>query len=1081
MLLVSTIVFVLILPSLTFRIMRLPLCLLLVVFLADASADVIISEFLSRNETGLKDEDGLVADWIEIENTGSEAVSLEGWTLTDNLNRPRKWDFPAVSMPAGERRTIFATRKDRSAPDGEWHTNFRLSAPGETLTIFMPDGETIAHQIEAAPQFDDISYGRDGATGQVGYLDSVTPGEPNGSLVYAGPVISEVTHAPIPLMPTDDVVITARVTAREADVREVTLLSRVGYGSVGNGTTMRDDGEGEDAEAGDGLYTAVIGGRTLFGPRIKAGEMVRWAVTATDVGDGNSRLPTFLDQEGVEQSPEFFGTVAEASIETNLPILEWFTNDERNSGTRSGARASVNYMGNFYDNIFVRARGGATNGQSQKFNFNNAFPCFVDEDLSAVGELNLNAQGGDSTHLRQPLAFESYTWIGNASCKSFLTAMRLNAKEDRTGVLIEQVDEDFLERHGFDPLGDLYKMVQRSNLDPVFADTITGIEKKTGDLSDLSNFASLVEGLDKEGQELKAYLFDSMNLPQVFNYLAMRSITQDADDVRKNFYVYNDTLGSGEWSIFPWDKDWTFGITGDGGQHLKHPFFADQAHRKDNANQWNKLYEAVFNDTTTRQMYLRRLRTAMDATLQPSDTPEAELRFENRVDELFAQAQGDVPNSGASAVKRFFPERRGVLYDTYSGLIPKAQEAMPSIQIGDIEFQPGSGSQDEEFIQLINTARTAVDVSGWELDGAVEFTFAEGTVLAASSLFDPSISTSLYVSPNVNAFRQRSESPKGGEAHFVQGPYRGHLSNRGETIILRDNEGNIIAEKTYEGNPTDVERFLLLSEIMYQPADPNGEAEFIELYNASDSVELDLTGLRFTDGIDFDFAEGTKLAPNGYLVIVRNRAAFESVYGDTVSIAGEFADQSRLNNGGERIKLDNVLNSTIFEVRYNDKEPWPTEAAGLGSSLTLVEIKEGTGFEEVESWLASAGTPGQPAGPDSGGGKDLQDTDNDGLVALLEEAFGTSDKDPSAGPGAVRVVVEGDRLVVRASLGNSEDIDLALQTSSELRGWEDASEGFIQAEEAAGEGRLSVWTSKAAIGETTFQAIRLSATRLPAP
>ena len=363
----------------------------------------------------------------------------------------------------------------------------------------------------------------------------------------------------------------------------------------------------------------------------------------------------------------------------------------------------------------------------------------------------------------------------------------------------------------------------------------------------------------------------------------------------------------------------------------------------------------------------------------------------------------------------------------------------------------------------------------------MEFTFAEGTVLAASSLFDPSISTSLYVSPNVNAFRQRSESPKGGEAHFVQGPYRGHLSNRGETIILRDNEGNIIAEKTYEGNPTDVERFLLLSEIMYQPADPNGEAEFIELYNASDSVELDLTGLRFTDGIDFDFAEGTKLAPNGYLVIVRNRAAFESVYGDTVSIAGEFADQSRLNNGGERIKLDNVLNSTIFEVRYNDKEPWPTEAAGLGSSLTLVEIKEGTDFEEVESWLASAGTPGQPAGPDSGGGKDLQDTDNDGLVALLEEAFGTSDKDPSAGPGAVRVVVEGDRLVVRASLGNSEDIDLTLQTSSELRGWEDGGDGFIQAEEAAGEGRLSVWTSKAAIGETTFQAIRLSATRLPAP
>ena len=1057
------------------RLASLPHCLVIVMFLSEVSAEVIISEFLARNETGLKDEDGQLADWIEIENTGSEAVSLEGWTLTDNLNRPRKWDFPAVSLPAGERRTIFATRKDRSGPEGEWHTNFRLSAPGETLAIFMPDGETAADQIEAAPQFDDISFGRDGVTGHVGYLDRVTPDETNGSLVYSGPVISDVSYAPVPLMPGDDVVITARVTARESDIQEVKLLSVVAFGSVGNGITIRDDGEGDDAEAGDGLYTGVISGRTLFGPKVKAGEMVRWAVTATDANNGSSRLPTFLDQEGVEQSPEFFGTVAAATIDTELPVFEWYTGDERNSGTRTGARASVSYNGNFYDNIFVRGRGGATNGQSQKFNFNNAFPCFVDEDLPAVGELNLNAQGGDSTHLRQPLAFESYTWIGNAACKSFLTVMRLNGKEDRTGVLIEQVDEDFLERHGFDPLGDLYKMVQRSNLDPVFADTTTGIEKKTGDLSDLSTFASLVEGLDKEDQELKAYMFDSLNLPQVFNYLAMRSITQDADDVRKNFYVYNDVLDTGEWSIFPWDKDWTFGITGDGGQHLKHPFFADQAHRKDNANQWNKLYEAIFNDATTRQMYLRRLRSAMDATLQPSDTPEAELRFESRVDELFAQAEGDVPSSGPRTVKRFFPERRGDLYETYSGLIPSAQEAMPAIQIGDVEFQPASGRQDEEFIQLVNKARTAVDVSGWELDGAVKFTFAEGTVLAARSLFDPSISTSLYVSPNVNAFRARSESPTGGEAHFVQGPYRGHLSNRGETIVLKDSEGNIIAEKTYEGNPTDVERYLLLSEIMYQPADPNGEAEFIELYNASDSVELDLTGLRFTDGIDFAFMEGTTLAPNGYLLIVRNRAAFESVYGGTVPIAGEFANQSRLNNAGERIKLDNALNSTIFEVRYNDKEPWPTEAAGMGLSLTLVEPVAGSDFEEVESWRASAGTPGQPAGP--GGGNDLQDVDNDGIVALLEEAFGTSDNDPGAGAGAVRVTIESDRLVVRASLGNSEGIDLALQTSSELTGWEDGGDRFARSD-ANG---LAIWTSTVAIGEAAFQAIRLAATRLLAP
>lgn len=1048
----------------------------LCVLLSQASAQIRISEFLARNETGLRDEDGQVADWIEIENVGEDAVSLSGWTLTDNPNRLRKWDFPSADLSAGERRVLFATSKDRQAPEGEWHTSFRLSAPGETLALVMPDGETIAHQIDAAPQFDDISYGVDGVTGNVGYLENVTPGALNGGIVYAGPVIAEVTHASEPLMPGEDVVITATVNARGAATSSVTLISAVGLGASSE-EAMLDDGEGSDAVADDGIYTAVIDGRTLFGDRIKAGDMVRWAVLATDENGATSRLPAYLDQEGVEQSPEYFGTVATTSdLDTDLPVLEWFTNDTRNSRTRTGARASVAFMGRFYDNIYVRARGGATNGQSQKFNFSNAFPCYVNEALPAVGELNLNAQGGDATHLRQPLAFESYTWIGNAACASFLTVMRLNGDDDRTGVLIEQVDEDFLERHGFDPLGDLYKMVQRSNLNPVFADTTTGIEKKTGDLSDLSSIASLVDGLDKEGDELKAYLFDSINLPQVLNYLAVRCVTQDADDVRKNFYVYQDSLGDGEWSIFPWDKDWTFGVTGDGGQFLKHPFFGDEARRKDNANQWNKLYDAIFNQAATREMYLRRLRTVMDTILQPEGTPVAELRYEARVDELFAQAQSDVSNSGATTVKRFFPERRRDLYETYDALIPDAQEAMPRLAFGDIEFQPASGIQDEEYVQLINLNRSPVDLSGWTLEGGVDYTFAEGTVIGAGNVFTPGLNR-LYVSPSVNVFRQRAVSPTGGEGLFVQGPYDGHLSNRGETLTLKDREGTVIAEVSYEGNPSEVERFLVLSEIMYHPADPNGAAEFIELYNVSDTVTLDLTGLQFTDGIEFAFADGAMLEPNAYLVLVREEAAFREVYGEEIAIAGVFENQTRLANAGERLKLDDALNSTIFEVRYNDKAPWPEGADGLGSSINIANLMAGVDVETSESWLAGAGSPGQAANLEGGG--DFVDADGDGLLALLEEAFGTSDQDASQGMSAVSVTEEDDLLVVRAPSSGSETITVVLQTSEALTSWVDAGDDrFVLTEETIGDQKFFVWTGTRPTSEASFQAIRISAKRL---
>ena len=59
--------------------------------------------------------------------------------------------------------------------------------------------------------------------------------------------------------------------------------------------------------------------------------------------------------------------------------------------------------------------------------------------------------------------------------------MRANADTDRVGVFIEQVDEDFLSRNGYDPSsGELYKFTQRSNLNPVFADVTTGVDRESG-------------------------------------------------------------------------------------------------------------------------------------------------------------------------------------------------------------------------------------------------------------------------------------------------------------------------------------------------------------------------------------------------------------------------------------------------------------------------------------------------------------------------------------------------------------------------------------------------------------------------
>ena len=76
-------------------------CLLLVCALHAAPAAVSISEFLAANVTSIRDEDGDSSDWIELRNSGTNAVDLNNWTLTDDPEDLVKWRLPDVTLPAG--------------------------------------------------------------------------------------------------------------------------------------------------------------------------------------------------------------------------------------------------------------------------------------------------------------------------------------------------------------------------------------------------------------------------------------------------------------------------------------------------------------------------------------------------------------------------------------------------------------------------------------------------------------------------------------------------------------------------------------------------------------------------------------------------------------------------------------------------------------------------------------------------------------------------------------------------------------------------------------------------------------------
>jgi hypothetical protein len=124
----------------------------------------MISEFMARNTHTLADEDGAFPDWVELHNTETHGVNLDGWFLTDATNNLTKWRLPATNLAANAYLIVFASGKDRAVPGAPLHTGFQLGGDGEYLALVRPD---LSIATEFAPvfpgQFDDLSYG-DGQT-----------------------------------------------------------------------------------------------------------------------------------------------------------------------------------------------------------------------------------------------------------------------------------------------------------------------------------------------------------------------------------------------------------------------------------------------------------------------------------------------------------------------------------------------------------------------------------------------------------------------------------------------------------------------------------------------------------------------------------------------------------------------------------------------------------------------------------------------------------------------------------------------------------------------------------------------------
>ncbi|MBP7053221.1 MAG: lamin tail domain-containing protein [Phycisphaerae bacterium] len=149
---------------------------------------------------------------------------------------------------------------------------------------------------------------------------------------------------------------------------------------------------------------------------------------------------------------------------------------------------------------------------------------------------------------------------------------------------------------------------------------------------------------------------------------------------------------------------------------------------------------------------------------------------------------------------------------------------------------------------------------------------------------------------------------------------------------------------------------LRVTELMYNA--PQGEAmDYVELQNVR-TEPLDLTGVRFTSGIDFSFPS-MSLAPGECTVVAADLTAFRSHYGAAIPVAGEYS--GRLSDGGEELvlKLAPPFDAAILRIHYAGT--WYPSTDGHGESLTIRApgAKPAT-WNDPANWQASQPSPGEP-------------------------------------------------------------------------------------------------------------------------
>lgn len=146
-------------------------------FGTSVQAQVVINELMQSNIDCIMDDLNEFPDsWVELYNSGTEAVNLKDYKLGAKDKPGKAWQLPNQTLNAKSYVVVYCDKEESGL-----HTNFRLET-GKDGNVYLFQGEEIVDKIEKMSKMPapNIAYGRktDGSD-EWGYQATPTPGKAN--------------------------------------------------------------------------------------------------------------------------------------------------------------------------------------------------------------------------------------------------------------------------------------------------------------------------------------------------------------------------------------------------------------------------------------------------------------------------------------------------------------------------------------------------------------------------------------------------------------------------------------------------------------------------------------------------------------------------------------------------------------------------------------------------------------------------------------------------------------------------------------------------------------------------------------